>query len=116
MTFLIKLLLNSSAILLTGLLLPGISIEGFGTAILVSLLLGVVNTVIRPIIFVLTLPINLLTMGLFSFVTSGLMVLLVAKIVPGFAVATFLWAILFAMIISFCNWAFSRLMVRRVRY
>ena len=110
----IKFLLNTVAILLTSLWLPGVSIDGFKTALLVSLLLGAVNTVLRPIIFILTLPINILTLGLFSFVIMGAMVLLVAKLVPGFQIDGFLWTIPFALIVSLLNWAFSKAFVRRV--
>lgn len=116
MSFLIKLLLNSLAILLTGMLLPGVTIQGFGTAVLVSLLLGAVNSVLRPIIFILTLPINILTLGLFSFVVMGLLVLLVAKIVPGFVITSFIWTIPFALVVSFLNWLFSQIMLPKVRY
>ena len=111
----IKFLLNTVAILVTSISLPGVSIQGFGTALLVALLLGAVNTVLRPIIFILTLPINILTLGLFSFVIMGGMVLLVAKAVPGFHIDGFLWTIPFALIVSALNWAFSKALVRRVR-
>jgi len=104
-----KFLLNTVAILLTSMCLPGVSIKGFGTALLVALLLGAVNTVLRPIIFILTLPINISTLGLFSFVIMGAMVLLVAKIVPGFHIDSFIWTIPFALIVSLLNWTFSKI-------
>ncbi|MFN0065183.1 MAG: phage holin family protein [Chlamydiales bacterium] len=116
MSFFINLLLNALAILFTGFILPGVHIEGFLTALFVSLILGFVNTFLRPIIFILTLPINILTLGLFSFVIMGLMVFLVAKIVPGFALSSFLWAIPFALVASFFNWVFSSVMLRRIHY
>lgn len=108
----IKFLLNTAAIFLTSLWLPGVEIDGLRTALLVALVLGAVNTVLRPIIFILTLPINIITLGLFSFVIMGTMILLVAKLVPGFHVDGFLWTIPFALIVSTLNWAFSKAFVK----
>ena len=112
--FILKFLINSIAILLTSLVLPGVSIDSFKTALLVALLLGAVNTVLRPVIFVLTLPINILTLGLFSFVIMGTMVLLVAKVVPGFEISHFFWTIPFALMVSFLNGLFSKFMIKKV--
>lgn len=109
----LKFLLNTVAILLTSLWLPGVSIDSFKTALLVSLLLGAVNTVLKPIIFVLTLPINILTLGLFSFVIMGSMVLLVSKLIPGFEITHFIWTIPFALIVAILNWAFSKAFMRK---
>jgi putative membrane protein len=83
--------------------LPGIAVSGFLAAFVVAVVLGLVNAVIRPIILILTLPINILTLGLFTFVINALMVLLVAAIVPGFSVASFWWALLFSIILSVAN-------------
>ncbi len=104
MPILIAILINTIAVLVTGYILPGIHIENFWTALVVAVVLGIVNAILRPIIFILTLPINILTLGLFSFVIMGLLVYLVSAIVPGFIVNNFGWAILFALIVSFINW------------
>lgn len=104
MHILIAILINTIAVLVTAYLLPGIQISGFGTALVVAIVLGIVNAILRPIIFILTLPINILTLGLFSFVIMGLMVYLVSAIVPGFTVNNFGWAILFALIVALINW------------
>lgn len=103
MNTLFVLLLNAIAIFVTAHILPGVSLEGFGTAIVVAVVLGLVNTFIRPLIFLLTLPINILTLGLFTFVIMGLLVTLVASIVPGFYIANFWWAILFALVLAIIN-------------
>lgn len=104
MNILLAILINTVAVLITGYLLPGIEIRSFWTALAVAIVLGIVNAVLRPIIFILTLPINILTLGLFSFVIMGLLVYLVSAIVPGFTVNNFGWAILFALIVAIINW------------
>lgn len=103
-TLLISILINTLAVLVTGYILPGIHIASFWTALVVAIVLGIINAFLRPIIFILTLPINILTLGLFSFVIMGFMVYLVSLIVPGFSVDNFGWAILFALILAFINW------------
>jgi len=106
MNIVLNVLVSSAAVLVTGRLLRGVTISGYGTAIVVALLLGVVNAVLGPILFYLTLPINVLTLGLFSFVIIGGLVMLVAALVPGFSVASFWWALGFALVLAFVNAAF----------
>lgn len=109
MSILIAILFNTLAVLVTGYILPGIHIKNFFTALVVAILLGIVNAILRPIIFILTLPINILTLGLFSFVIMGCLVYLVSAIVPGFTVDNFWWAIAFAVILALVNWFLSSL-------
>ena len=104
MSILIAIIINTIAVLCTGYILPGIHLQNFWTALAVAVVLGIVNAVLRPIIFILTLPINILTLGLFSFVIMGLLVYLVSAIVPGFKVDNFGWAILFALVVAVINW------------
>ncbi len=104
MAILLAIIVNTIAVLVTGQILPGIHIENFWTALAVAIVLGVINAVLRPIIFILTLPINILTLGLFSFVIMGGLVYLTSAIVPGFTVNNFGWAILFALIVALINW------------
>lgn len=104
MHILLAIIINTLAVLFTAYILPGIHLSGFWSALFVAIVLGIVNAIIRPIIFILTLPINILTLGLFSFVIMGLMVYLVSALVPGFKVDNFGWAILFALIVSIINW------------
>lgn len=115
MLFLVNLLLSTIAVFVTGQILPGITVASFGSALAVAAILSVVNTIIRPIIFILTLPINVLTLGLFTFVIMGLMVYLVAVVVPGFVISNFLWAIAFALVLSIINWAFALISRKRKR-
>lgn len=112
MKFLLMILLNTLAVLVTGYILSGIHLNNFFTAIVVAIVLGIINTFLRPIIFLLTLPINILTLGLFSFVIMGGLVYLVSWIVPGFKVDNFWWAILFGIIVAFINWCFVRAIER----
>ena len=80
-----------------------------GTLIAAALLLGVVNAFVRPIIIILTLPITLLTLGLFLFVINALIIMLVAWLVPGFLVAGFWSAVFAAIVVSLTSWVMSRL-------
>lgn len=100
MEALIYILLSSIAVFVTAQVLPGVHVEGFGTALVVAVVLGLLNAVIRPIVLILTLPINILTLGLFTVVIMGFMVYLVAAIVPGFTVDSFLWAIGFSLVLA----------------
>lgn len=98
-----NLILSSVVVFVTASLLPGVFIRGFGTAVVVAVILGLLNSLIRPILFILTLPVNILTLGLFTFVIMGFMVWLTSQIVPGFEIQNFWWCILFAIILAVLN-------------
>lgn len=100
MQILINLLLSALAVIISAYVLPGVTVDGFFTAIVVAILLSVVNTFIKPLIVLLTLPINIMTLGLFSLIINALMVMLVTAIVPGFKVDGILWAIVFGIVLS----------------
>lgn len=111
-TFLARLIINIVAILLIAYLLPGIIwVKGLGSAIWAALLLGLVNAILRPILVLLTLPLTILTFGLFLLVINGLMLALVAFLIPGFFVNGFLGAILGSILISLVSWTLSRFLV-----
>ena len=97
MTILFRWLFNACFVLLGSYFLSGIDVASFFTALMVSLFLGIINVVIRPILVVLTLPINILTLGLFTLVINSLMILLAASIVKGFNVHGFLPALYFSL-------------------
>lgn len=86
-------------------LIPGVSVNP-ESALIAAIVLGALNLFIRPILFVLTLPITILTLGLFSFVINAGLVLLASYLVPGFQVAGFWAALLFAFVLSVINWVF----------
>lgn len=100
---LISLLVSAIAVFATAHILPGIHLDNFGTAVVVAVVLGIVNKFIQPLVFLLTLPINILTLGLFTFVIIGGMVLLISAIVPGFTVDSFWWALGFALVFAIIN-------------
>lgn len=103
MNTLITLLLSSIAVFVTSQILPGVHINSFLTAVVVAIVLGFINAFIRPVIFLLTLPINILTLGLFTLVIIGGLVMLVTYIVPGFVVDSFWWALAFAIVLAIIN-------------
>ena len=109
MNLILNILVSAVAVLVTGRLLSGVTVDGFGTAILVAVVLGVVNAVLGPVLFYLTLPLNVLTLGLFTFVIIAGLVMLVAAMVPGFKVASFWWALGFALVLAVVNSAFHAL-------
>ena len=91
----------------------GVHVDSIGTLILAGLLLGVVNAIIRPIAFILTLPITLLTLGLFLFVLNAAMVWLVGAILPGFHAPWFMPAFLTSIIVWLTGWVGSWLIGQR---
>lgn len=88
--------------------IPGISVTNFTTAIVVALVLGVLNILIRPLLLILTLPVNLLSLGLFTFVINALLLWLVSFFVKGFEVSGFLAAFLGALLIAVAKWLLDR--------
>lgn len=106
---LIRWVLFAGALLFTAWLVPGISFAGLSTAFLAAFVMGIVNIFIRPIILIFTLPLNLLTLGLFTFVINALMFLLIAKLVVGFMVTGFLAALLGSIVLSVLSIFINRL-------
>lgn len=106
---LIKWVLFAGALLFTAWIVPGISFTGFASALFAALVMGLVNTFIRPVLLILTLPINLLTLGLLTFVINALMFLLVAKLVPGFNITGFLAALLGSIVLSIISIFINRI-------
>jgi putative membrane protein len=102
--FFVRLLITALGLWVAASIVPGIEISGVGTLLLSALLLGVVNAVIRPFILILTLPLTVLTLGLFVLVVNGISLALVAWLVPGFHVAGLLAATLGAIIVGLTGW------------
>lgn len=103
--------INALCLLALPYLLDAVQVAGFGTALVVALVLGLLNALIRPVLIILTLPINILTLGLFTFVINGLLFWLVAWMVKGFEIASFGWAIIAAIVYSLVSWAVSSLVM-----
>jgi len=113
MKILIKWLVSATAILISAYLIPGIDVGGIWTALVLAVILALINIIIRPILVIVTLPINILTLGLFTFVINALLILLSATIVKGFDVDGFLPALLFAIILSIVNYFLSVLVYEK---
>lgn len=113
MRMLLTWLINAAALLALKYLMPSITVDSFVTALIVAIVLGFINTIIRPIFVILTLPVTILTLGLFLFVINGLLFWAVGSFVPGFHVDGF-WAGVFgAIIYSVISWALSALLLSK---
>jgi len=104
--WILRWLLNILAILLTAALVSGFEVTIWG-AIVGSVVLGIINAVIRPLLIILTLPLNIVTLGLFTFIINGLMLKLTAFTVKGFDIYGFWWAVLSAIVLSLMSFAIS---------
>ena len=102
-------ILSALAIIVTAYLVPGVRVDSFTTALIVAIVLGIVNAVLKPLLVILTLPITLISLGLFMFVINAVMVLVVDRLVPGFGVNSFITALLFSLVLSVVNWFLFRL-------
>jgi putative membrane protein len=111
MRLLIGWAVNALCLLAIPYILPGVQISGFMAALIAALVIGLLNIIIKPILFVLTLPVSILTLGLFTFVLNGLMFWLAAKFLDGFAVTNFGWAIAGAFAYTLISWAVSTLLM-----
>jgi putative membrane protein len=106
-------LVNTVALLGVAYLMPSVRIDSFGTALIAALVLGLANAVIRPILILLTLPVTVITLGLFIFVINGLLFLAVAHLVPGFQVAGLWPAILASIVFSLISWLLAALVLHK---
>ncbi len=100
---LLYIVVTAGTLLLIAQYIPGIAVTSFGIALLVALLWGIVGITVRPILALFTLPINILTLGLFSFVLNALLFWLLSVFVPGFTVAGFIPALFATLILSFVS-------------
>ncbi len=104
MNFIIKILLSSFSVLIADFLLKGVYVKDILTSVLVAFVLAILNNFLKPILIVLTIPITIFTFGFFLLVINALMAMLATKIVPGFFIEGFWWAVGFSLIISFLNY------------
>ncbi|MBR4840580.1 MAG: phage holin family protein [Paludibacteraceae bacterium] len=96
----LKIFISSLAVYLTGWLLPGIGIDNYLTAIILSIILGLLNTFVKPIMVFLSAPITLLTLGLFIFIIDAIIIEMASSLLDGFVVNGFGWAMLFSIVLS----------------
>ncbi|MBI2610033.1 phage holin family protein [Candidatus Giovannonibacteria bacterium] len=116
MNILINWIISALVVIASAYILPGVTVDNFFVAFITALVIGLINTFIRPAILLLTLPITILTLGLFSFVINALLILLASAIVPGFEVAGFWWALLFSLVLAVANHFVGTVMTRRYSY
>ena len=100
MRLVLHLFASTLAVLTGAYVLKGVHIEGVPTAVVVAIVLGVLNVFLRPVLIFFTLPITFLTLGLFLFVINGALILLAAKLVNGFTVDNFWWAVAYSLVVS----------------
>src|SRR5213592_4371010 len=113
MRLLLAWLINTVALLALPYLMSSIQVDSFATALIAALILGLINTFIRPILILLTLPATMLTLGLFIFVINGLLFWFVGSFIQGFVVAGFWWGVLGAIVYSLVSWLLSALVLHR---
>jgi putative membrane protein len=105
---LIRWIVSASAIILSAYVISGVEVESFLTALWLSIVLGLINAVIRPVLIILTLPINILSLGLFTLIINASLVLLAAKLVKGFSVSGFWAALFFSLTASLISYILNK--------
>jgi putative membrane protein len=113
--FIVRVLVNAATIALAAAFVPGLRLDGAVPALLAGLVLGLINALVRPVLLVLTLPLTLITLGLFLLVLNGICLALTAWLVPGFDVEGFLPAMLGALVISVVSWILTAFVSDRGR-
>lgn len=109
MQFVIHILVSAALLFVVAKVVDGIEVEGPGAAIFGAIILGLANAFVRPLLVILTLPITLLTLGLFLWVVNALILMLAAGLVPGFRVKSFWSALLGSLLLAILNWGVSAL-------
>ena len=100
MTIILRVLFNALGLLLIANFVPGITVSGFYTAVIAAVILGVLNAIVKPVLLILTLPITIITLGLFSLVINAALFLFAASFIDGFAVESFWYALLGSLLMS----------------
>ena len=104
---LLRWLILTLSIMVTAYLFPGIQVSGFGSALFAALVLGILNAFFRPVLFILTLPINVLTLGLFTFVINAMLLMMTSGVIGGLVVDGFGSALFGSLLISLVSWLLS---------
>jgi putative membrane protein len=113
MRWLLMWIFNAAALIAVAYFLPGIKVDGFTSALVAALILGLVNTLIRPVLVLLTLPITVITLGLFILLINGFLFWFVGSVLRGFTVADFWWGVGGALLYSVFSWALSSLLPKK---
>lgn len=110
MNYVIQWIIYSVAIGLVAYLLPGVQVTNVVTAVLAAAVLGLLNIFLKPLLVALTLPINVVTLGLFVLIINAFLVYLTARVIPGFSIVNFWWALLFGILLSFVHGILTRML------
>ncbi|RIA10808.1 putative membrane protein [Flavobacteriaceae bacterium MAR_2010_72] len=100
MNLILRILLTAVAVVILAKLLPGVIVDGFLSAVIVAIVLGLLNAILKPILIILTLPITIVTLGLFLLVINACIILMADKFIDGFGVSSFWTALLFSILLS----------------
>ncbi|QHO63166.1 phage holin family protein [Candidatus Chazhemtobacterium aquaticus] len=106
---LVNLVVNAIAFYVVAYLIPGVEIAGWEALLVVAVVWGIMAMLVRPLLVLLTLPVNIATLGLFTFVINALLLMLTARLVPGFEIVSFWVALLAAVMLSLVNMVLSRI-------
>lgn len=107
MNFLVRLLVNAVAIFALAYVLPGVSVSGFGIALIAAFVLALLNAFVKPLLIIFTIPITIFTLGLFLLVINALIIMLADYFIDSFEVLNFWWALLFGLLLSLVNGFFA---------
>jgi len=110
MNFLIKLLLSAIAVVIGAYVIPGVTVNGYVTALIVALIMSLLNVTVKPLLTILTIPITILTLGLFLLVINVIIIYITDALISGFSVSGFLPALLFSLVVSLVNWLFDSML------
>ncbi len=100
MKLILRILLSALAVVVLANILPNVSVDSYLTAIIVAVVLSLLNFIVKPILVILTLPVTILTFGLFLLIVNAVIILLADYLIPGFNVANIWWALLFSLLLS----------------
>lgn len=110
MKTILRILLSAAAVLILAYILPGVGVESYWSAIIVAVVLALLKVLVKPILVILTLPITIVTLGLFLLVINAVIILMADYFIDGFAVKNIWWALLFSLLLSFLQSVFHSLL------
>jgi putative membrane protein len=113
MKTILRLLLSALAVVLLSKLLPGVTVEDYLSAVIVAAVIALLRLIVKPILVILTLPITIITLGLFLLVINAFIIMMADYFIPGFAVASIWWAILFSLLLSILESIFHSILEKK---
>jgi len=110
MKLILRILLSAIAVIILSHILPNVSVDSFMTAVIVAIVLSLLNLLVKPFLVILTLPVTIVTLGLFLLIINAVIILLADKLIDGFAVGNIWWALIFSLLLSFLQSIFFSLL------